>query len=514
MQTLSRKHLLENENNQSNSLLTTNSEMHPVKVLQFGEGNFLRAFVDEMLDALNMNGLFNGSIAVVQPIREGMVSMLKEQDGLYTLLLRGLENGQTINKKRIVTSISDCINPFEDYEPYARYATLSSLRVIVSNTTEAGITYAKEDYTPGAMQNTFPAKITAFLYDRYQHFQGDETKTLIFIPCELIDYNGTMLKKYVLQYAEDWDLGPDFCAWVQKNHFTNTLVDRIVTGYPRDEVEAMTQELGYVDKQIVAGEIFHFWVIECEKGFDKEGLSRELPFCQLGLNVVWTDDAGPYKLRKVRILNGSHTMSVLAAYLAGKNTVGEMMKDEALNRYLRKGIFEEIIPTLDLPEEELLGFANSVFDRFSNPFIKHYLLSIALNSVSKFKVRVLPSILEFQKRKGSLPDVLSFSLAALLAFYKGTEIKDNGLIGTRDGEVFHIKDELSALERFAQVWTDYEAKPEDKKEEAVVQVTQTLLADTSLWDQDLNLVEGLTDKVSGYLKNILQAGVTEAIKGL
>ncbi len=484
----------------SRNLLAINptKKQLPIKVLQFGEGNFLRAFVDDMLDMLNAEGLFNGAITVVQPIEQGMVDMLQKQDGLYTLLLRGLEDGKVVNKERIVTSITEAVNPFKDFDTYINYAKCETLRFVVSNTTEAGITYVKENYTPDRPQTTFPAKVTAFLYERFKHFNGDKSKALVFIPCELIDYNGTQLKKCVKSYAEDWNLGADFDEWLSANCFTNTLVDRIVTGYPRDEAEELNKRFGYVDNLIDTGEIFHFWVIECEKGFDMDKLSEELPFTKLGMNVVWTDDATPYKLRKVRILNGAHTMSVLKAYLSGKNTVGEMMEDERFNNFLRQGIFNEIIPTLDLPESDLTSFANAVFDRFKNPYIKHYLLSIALNSVSKFRVRVLPSILEYKNRKGSLPDNLTAALAALIAFYRGTEIRDNALICNRNGEEYKAQEDLSVLEAFAVAWKTYDS---DKNQDALV---NTILSNKDFWGTDLTTVEGFSEKVCISLKEYLK----------
>lgn len=386
------------------------------KVLQFGEGNFLRGFVDWMIDRLNKEADWDGGVAVVQPLPQGMVDKINEQDGLYTLYLRGLQNGEKIEQTRIVECITRGINPYENLNEYLECAKNTDLRFIVSNTTEAGIEY-KENQSDSDFNNmTFPARLTLFLKARFDAGLGG----FIFLPCELIDRNGDCLKECILKYAADWKYGDEFSQWINnENHFTNTLVDRIVTGYPRDAADEMEKQYGYLDSVIDTAEIFHLWVIEGDKA-----LAEEIPLHKIGLNVIWTDDVTPYKKRKVRILNGAHTMMVLAARLAGLETVRDAMEDELVFSFMQRGIFEEIIPTLDLPKNELEQFANDVIERFKNPFIKHYLLSIALNSVSKFKVRVLPSLLEYRKVNGKNPSRLVFSLAALIAFYKGDEAND------------------------------------------------------------------------------------------
>lgn len=482
-----------------------NSKNKKVKVLQFGEGNFLRGFVTYMIDELNSNGLFNGSIKVVQPIENGLIEILNEQDGLYTLLLRGIEDGKEVCTKKIVSSIKEGVNPYSDFDDYISEAKNPDLRFVFSNTTESGIVYNDNDKLEDKPQTSFPAKITAFLYERFKSFSGDPTKGLVFIPCELIDNNGDMLKEIVHKYADKWNLTADFKTWLtDSNIFTNTLVDRIVTGYPRNEIEKLTNEFGYSDKLINTGEIFHFWVIE-----GPAYLSEELPFDKIGLNVVWTDNATPYKMRKVRILNGGHTCSVLAAFLGGKNTVGEMISDPIYNKYLKMALFEEIIPTLDLPIDDLNSFANSVFDRFANPYIEHFLLSISLNSVSKFKARVIPSITEFYKRKHVKPTILTFSLAALIDFYKGDEIKGNVLIGTRNGEIYEVKDDLYVLEYFKNLWygCDYSKKSFDK-------IANEVCKNEDFWGTDLTQIEGLQEDVSKYLYDFKNIGLENTLKKL
>lgn len=476
----------------------------PERIIQFGEGNFLRAFVDWMVDEMNKQDLFNGKVVIVQPIEQGMIPVLNEQDGLYTLLLRGVQDGQVVEKKQIVTSVSRGINPYTHWKDFLNCASNPDLRFMVSNTTEAGIAYVKEPQPVDRCPVSFPSKVTAFLYERYKKFQGASDKGMIVIPCELIDRNGDQLKAIVLRYAEEWGLEENFKNWLESScHFLNTLVDRIVTGYPKDEIQSITEKLGYEDKLMDTGEIFHLWVIEGDRK-----ISEELPFTKAGLNVLWTDDMEPYRTRKVRILNGAHTMTVLAAYLYGKDTVKECVDDPIIGDYMNKGLFEEIIPTLDLPQEEKTQFAAAVHERFSNPFIRHMLLSISLNSVSKFKVRVLPSLLEYINRKNCLPRILTFSLAALIAFYRGTEIKGDALLGSRNKETYEIKDDKDVLEFFKNVWDAYERKADSAA------LVDEILSREDFWGQDLSKVPGLAGAVAGYLDSIVKDGMQKSIRSL
>lgn len=480
----------------------------PEKVLQFGEGNFLRAFVDYMFDKLNESGEFNGSITLVQPIEFGPITkFINDQDGLYTLLARGLEKGEPVTDKRLITSVTKCLNPYADFEDYNNRAKNPDLRYIVSNTTESGIVYNKEDMVEGKPQNSFPAKITSFLYERYKAFDGAKDKGLVFIPCELIDDNGKTLKKYVLQHATDWNLPSEFINWIENdNIFTSTLVDRIVTGYPRDEADKLCEEFGYKDNLINTSEIFHFWVIE-----GPTELANELPFDKIGLNVLFTPDAKPYKKRKVRILNGAHTCSVLGAYLAGKDTVGQLMDDKLFYTYLEKALNDEVIPALsDLDYNDLKFFTDAVFDRFQNPYIKHELLSIALNSTSKFRARVLPTILEYLEQKGELPTILTFSFAALLAFYKGTEIKDGNLVGIRDGKEYLINDSANVLKLFMELWTNTDSSDTA----SISSFVANICSNEEIWGQDLNKVPNFANQVSTHLYNILNNGVVNTVSAI
>ncbi len=502
---LSSELLNDNSFHFDSSIRVTPKTKRPEKVLQFGEGNFLRGFVNWMFNKLNTDGLFNGEVVVVQPIEHGLVDMLNDQDGLYTLLLRGLKNGDVVVDKEIISSVGRGINPYRDFDEYLKCAENADLRVIISNTTEAGIAYNPGEKYDDAPPASFPGKLTVLLHKRFKAFNGDASKGLIIVPCELIDRNGDNLKKVVFRLAGEWNLGEDFITWLENsNYFLNTLVDRIVTGYPRDEISKLTEELGYTDNLLNTAEPFHLWVIEGDKKLEKE-----LPFTKAGLNVVWTSDMTPYRTRKVRILNGAHTMTVLAAYLAGKDTVKECMDDTLINNYMKKGLFEEIIPTIDLPAKELEDFSSAVFERFANPFIKHYLLSIALNSVSKFKSRILPSIKDYIERKGRLPKVLTFSLAALIAFYRGTEIRETALIGNRPGNEYKISDDMSILEAFGALWSEF-----DGSKESAGKLVKAVLANTGWWGSDLNELNGFTAAVTDNLYSILTNGAAEAVREL
>lgn len=397
--------------------MLNNKTIRPERIIQFGEGGFLRGFIDWILQITNENTDFDGSVVVVQPIEQGMCDMLQSQDCVYTHVMRGMKDGVPTVDTKVVDVISRTIKPYDDYDAYLALAENPDFRFVFSNTTESGIAYVEGDKLDDKPPKSFPAKVTALLYKRFTlGFDG-----FIFMPCELIDKNGETLREYILKYADDWNLGEEFKTWVkEKNTFCNTLVDRIVTGYPRDE----KIDLGYEDNMLNTSELFHLWVIEGPKD-----ILKEIPFDKTGLNIIVTDDLEMYRTRKVRILNGAHTAMIPYAMLEGIETVKDCMEDENMFAFVNKCVFDEIIPTLDLPKEELVDYANNVFERFNNPFIKHLCSSISLNSVSKFKVRVLPSLLEYIKRTGEMPKNLIFSLAKLIEFYKnGTPTDDADII--------------------------------------------------------------------------------------
>ncbi len=479
----------------------------PIRVLQFGEGNFLRAFVDWIVDNLNEKAGFDGNVMMVQPLANGMGDMINAQKGLYTTCLRGIQNGKPVEEFRQITSVAGCINPYSDYDAFASQAENPDLRFVISNTTEAGIAYHAGDRLEDRPQVSFPGKLCAFLYRRYKAFGGDASKGLVMIPCELIDKNGDNLRRIVLQYADEWKLEKEFVDWVENAcDFCNSLVDRIVPGYPRAEADAICQKLGYKDNLIDTAEIFHLWVIECHR----RSYEDELPTAKAGLNVVWTDDMTFYRTRKVRILNGTHTMMSLASYLCGIDTVEDSVKSPVVGPFMRDGLFNEIIPSMDGDVEELKKYASDVLERFANPYIEHLLLSISLNSVSKFKTRDLPSVLGYVQKTGRLPQHLALSIAALIAFYRGTEFEGDALVGDRNGGKYLIKDSREYLETFASIY-GAQHKCNGCLSKALC---DGILTKEDWWGMDLTTIPGLRDAVEGYLVKIFDEGMEAAIRSL
>ena len=467
--------------------ITVQADSYTERILQFGEGNFLRAFANWMIHEMNHHANFDAGTVVVQPIANGLIKTLNDQDGLYTLYINGIKNGEVLSERKVIDCIKRGINPYEDYDAYLANAENPNLRFVISNTTEAGISYNPEDKLDDAPQASFPGKLTALLYKRFHFFNGASEKGLIVIPCELIDRNGDNLKKIVLQYAIDWNLGKDFISWINNyNIFCNTLVDRIVPGYPRDKMDTITKELGYIDNLVVEGEQFHLWVIEAP-----DSVKNEIPAKTCGLNIVFTNNMEPYRTRKVRILNGAHTSLVPVSYLYGIDKVRESLEDEVVGKFIQDAIFEEICPTLDLPEQELIQFSNAVLERFRNPYLEHDLISISLNSISKYKTRVLPSVLEYIKRENALPKRLLFSLAALIAFYRGD----------RNGVNIPIKDDQSVLDFFAAQWVAFD----------VNDIAKATLQNIDFWGQDLTQFNGLLEEVTTSLNAITKHGMKEAL---
>lgn len=466
---------------------TVQADSYNERILQFGEGNFLRAFANWMIHEMNHQANFDAGAVVIQPIANGLIKTLNDQDGLYTLYMNGIKNGEVLSERKVIDCIQRGINPYEDYDAYLANAENPNLRFVISNTTEAGISYNPKDNLEDAPQASFPGKLTALLYKRFHYFNGASEKGLIVIPCELIDRNGDNLKKIVLQYATDWNLGKGFVSWINNdNIFCNTLVDRIVPGYPRDKIDTITEELGYIDNLVVEGEQFHLWVIEAP-----ESLKNEIPAKTCGLNIVFTNNMEPYRTRKVRILNGAHTSLVPVSYLYGIDKVRESLEDQVVGKFIQDVIFEEICHTLDLPEQELKQFSNAVLERFRNPYLEHDLISISLNSISKYKTRVLPSVLEYIKRENALPKRLLFSLAALIAFYRGD----------RNGVNIPLKDDQSVLDFFAAQWVAFDVKA----------IAKATLRNVDFWGQDLTQFNGLLEEVTTSLNAITKYGMKEAL---
>ena len=467
--------------------------VRPVKVLQFGEGNFLRAFVDYFIDIANEKGVFDGSVALVKPIEMGkLFPAFKEQDYRYTVLLRGIVDGQAVEQSRVITSVSDAVDAYADYEAYAAYAKCDTLRFIVSNTTEAGIVLDESDELALCPPKTYPGKLTKLLYERAEHFNYAADKGLVILPVELIDDNGIKLHECVKALAKIWKLGERFEQWLEEACvFTSTLVDRIVTGYPRGEAAAICEKLGYEDNIIVTAEPFGLWVIESAKD-----ISTELPLPSIGLPVIFTDNQKPYKQRKVRILNGAHTSFVPAAFQCGHDIVLQAMDDPMILNFMQKTLYDEVIPTLTLDKNDLMSFAEAVTSRFKNPFIKHALLAICLNSVSKWRARCMPSLLIYAEKTGKLPEHLTFSLASLMSLYHGGKLVDGKLECLRDGQPYQLQDDAPVLEFFAT-----------SADLPVAEQVEKFIGNESFFGPDLIKVPGLKEAVTEAYADILARGM-------
>lgn len=443
----------------------------------------MRGFVDWQLQQMNNQGLFNGSAVIIQPIANttsGVAEHMTEQDNLYTVLLNGIMDNETVNSREIISSVSRGINPYMDYEAYLALAENDNLEFITSNTTEAGIVYLPGDRADNSSPVSFPGKLTALLYRRFELGK----KGFVIIPCELIDRNGEKLQEIVERYAADWNLGAEFLQWLKsENTFCCSLVDRIVPGYPREQAAALEAELGYTDHVMVTAEPFLFWVIE-----GPESLAERLPLAKAGLNVVVTPDMTPYRERKVHLLNGPHTAMVPLGLLAGLETVEDVMNDGTFSRFVKELIEEELIPMLDLPAAQLLSYADAVQERFRNPFIRHELTSISLNSISKFKTRLLPVMLRYQQERGKLPERMTLAFAALLLSYRGDRIAR--------------QDSAEVLAVFDQAWSEPS------------RFVNTILGDASLWGQDLTLLPGLAETIAAHLQQLEREGSRAALQQL
>lgn len=415
-------------------------------ILQFGEGNFLRAFVDWMVDKSNKENNRNDGIVIVQPIKVGLADKLNKQNSLYTLVMRGKdENGEKEIIEKI-KSVSRAINPYLDFESYKQFVESKDLKVVVSNTTEAGISFKEEEFESNKVQNSFPAKVCQLLYFRFKKFKGDKDKGLLFLPVELIDDNGNLLKKYVLMHANNWNLEKEFIEWIEDaNEFASTLVDRIVTGRPLDkDYELLEKKIGYKDDLIDTSELFNLWVIEAS-----ESAKKNFKVEAEDVNIVWTNNVSPYKKRKVRILNGSHTSTVPLAILGGYSIVRDFMNDQSYKKFLNDLLDHEVIPYIDMEKEELDKFKEEVFMRFENPYVDHKLTDILLNSISKFKARCMPSIKEYISVNKLVPHHFALALAALINLYRVSKEKEVFVSKNEKGSKIFIRDEVDILEEFS-----------------------------------------------------------------
>ena len=464
---------------------------YPERVIQFGEGNFLRAFTDWIMHKMNEKANFNSSVVIVQPLANGMIDMLNEQDGLYHVNLQGLDKGEAVDSIDLIDVVSRCLNPYSQFDAYLQLAENPDMRFVISNTTEAGIAFdptCKLDDAPAA---SFPGKLTQLLYHRFKTFNGDLSKGLIMLPCELIFHNGTELKKCIEQYIAHWDLGAEFKAW-----FDNacgvycTLVDRIVPGYPADTIDQIRERIQFNDKLVVKAEIFHLWVIEAP-----ESVAKEFPADKAGLNVLFVPSEKPYHDRKVTLLNGPHTAMAPVVYLSGVDTVRESLEHPDLAKFVNKVMFDELLETLDLPKDELAKFAGDVLDRFRNPYVKHFVTSIMLNSFPKYKTRDLPGLKIYLERKGELPKALVLGLAAIITYYKG---------GKRGEQDIVSNDDKAIVDLLAELWATNSTEA----------VAKGVLGAEFIWGENLNEVAGLTAQIVAYLDSIQEKGMLETVKAI
>ena len=466
--------------------------IRPERIIQFGEGNFLRAFVDWIISNMNEKTDFNSSVVVVQPIEKGMIDALNAQDGLYHVNLQGLSNGEVINSLRMIDVISRALSPYQDFDAFLSLAEQPEMRFVISNTTEAGINFDPSCKLDDAPASSYPGKLTQLLYHRFKHFAGDPAKGLIIFPCELIFLNGHKLKETIYQYIDLWNLGEEFKAWFESAcGVYATLVDRIVPGFPRKEIDQIKAKLDYDDNMVVQGEAFHLWVIEAP-----ESVAEEFPANKAGLNVLFVPSEEPYHERKVTLLNGPHTVLSPVAFLAGVDIVRDACQHEVIGKFIHRVMFDELMETLNLPKAELQKFAEDVLERFNNPFVDHQVTSIMLNSFPKYATRDLPGLKEYLKRKGSLPEGLVLGLAAIMVYYRGGKRADGVEIIPNDAP------EIMTL--LTQLWS----------EGSVENLVERVLGTTSIWGEDLNSIPLLAERVAYYIDKIQNQGMLQTVKEL
>ena len=470
---------------------------HPERILQIGGGNFLRCFIDWQIDILNEKNGLDAGIVIAKPTDRQSPQTLNSQEGLYTTLLRGYdEHGQIRNEKRVISAVTREISIYNEYEKFLALAKNPDLRFIVSNTTEAGVVYSEQDRFDDTPPATYPAKLTRFLYERFVSCRGSLDGGFILLPCELLDYNGDRLKEIVLRYVRRWNLHSKFESWLQQaNIFCSTLVDRIVTGYPEDEAETLADELGYLDQFLVAGEYYHLFVIQGPKT-----VGKELKLSGSSLNIKIVKDLKPYKERKVGILNGCHTALTPIAYLSGIDLVKDATADPLLERYLEQLLEREIIPCLSMPVGELRLFAQRVIGRFKNPYIKHNLLDISLNSMTKFKTRLLPQFIHYYHKYNSVPPMMAFALSALICFYRGDI----------NGRTYPLNDDQPFLDLYEHLWSQVDTDSCDLG--AAKGIAQEILGLEDHWEFPLLSMNGLLEMTAMNIHSIITKGMKETLQ--
>ena len=485
---------------------TAPKSVAPEKIIQFGEGNFLRAFVDWIVWNMNRKTDFNASVVVVQPIERGMVDWLNGQDCLYHVNLQGRQEGKPVDTLDRIDVISRALNPYSQNAAFMALAEQPDIRFVISNTTEAGIHFDPTCKFTDAPAASYPGKLTQLLYRRFKAFNGNPRKGLILMPCELIFLNGHHLKACIQQYIELWkaDFGNDyerFKHWFNTyNYVCATLVDRIVPGFPRKDIDRLQRRAGYVDNLMVQAEVFHLWVIEKPSNMSVAALRKEFPAEKAGLHVLITESEAPYHERKVTLLNGPHTVLSPVAYLSGIDIVRDALHDKVIGAYIHKVQFDELMQTLNLPKAELEQFAADVLERFDNPYVDHQVTSIMLNSFPKYETRDLPGLKIYLERKGELPKGLVLGLAAIITYYKGGQ--------RADGAPIQPNDAPEIVQRLSELWATGDTR---KVAEGVLAATDVIWKESK---QDLNTIPGLTDMLTDFLNQIQQKGMRETAKGV
>ena len=482
---------------------TATKTQRPERIIQFGEGNFLRAFVDWIVWQMDRRTDFDASVVIVQPIAHGMTEQLEAQNCLYHVNLQGLVDGQPVNSLELIDSVSRTVNPYADHTAFLALAEQPDIRFVVSNTTEAGIAFDPTCRLSDAPPASYPAKLTQLLYHRFRAFGGDAQRGLIILPCELIFQNGHHLADCIRSYIDLWqdEMGTDsepFRQWFEQACYVcTTLVDRIVPGFPRRDIDAIQQRAGFADQMVVQAEAFHLWVIEAAPNLPLEQLAQEFPADKAGLHVVFTRDESPYHERKVTLLNGPHTILSPVAFLAGLNIVRDACQHQVIGPFVRRVMYEELLPTLNLPEDELRRFADDVMERFCNPFVDHQLTSIMLNSLPKFQTRDLPGLKTYIERRGCLPQGIVLGLAAICIYYRGGQ--------RADGTAIQPNDDPRIMQLLTDLWATGDAH----------RVAEGVLAAKELiWHEhgDLNAIPGLTDLLAQDIQCILDHGMMETVK--
>ena len=474
----------------------------PEKVLQFGAGGFLRAFADYFIDHANRQNIFNGRIVVVQSTGGSRGNTLREQDGLFTLCVQGLENGAAVETYSVLSSISRTFSANEEWPQVLQCAENPQFELVLSNTTEVGIALDESDALNLNPPRSFPGKLAAFLYERFKIFNGATDKGLIIIPCELVDNNGDLLREIVLTLAKKWRLGDDFERWLKSaNHFCNSLVDRIVPGTPANEaLQQHWQKLGYEDRLLTSAEIYSLWAIQGD-----DTIRQRLAFVQANPSIIVANDITPFRERKVRILNGTHTLSVPLAFLLGNKIVLDNMKHPLVSKFIERLIFDEIVPSLEVDRKSATAFAHEVLDRWRNPFLQHQLISILLQSTSKMRARNVPTILRYYQKMKKTPSLIALGFAAYLLVMRGVEKQNDKIFGRRSAELYPINDDQAGY--FFERWSAVKMNDPQSIENFV----KTVCSNENLWGTSLAALAGFSEAVSESLYRMLREGVAKAI---